>query len=124
MGEFTIKIRRTYKIHEIEQYDLTYENDSCIKTPPKKIKTPICSSCQQIDERISYEQFSSNMKKLNHEQRIIVDIYIYIYQSSKPLHIFLIGGVGVKKTFTFICIMQNMLQYYVRQMLTFTNSKL
>jgi hypothetical protein len=28
--------------NEIEQYDLTYENNSRIKTP-KKIKTPICS---------------------------------------------------------------------------------
>jgi hypothetical protein len=34
----------------------------------------------QIDEHISYEQFSSNMKKLNHKQWIITnDIYIYIY---------------------------------------------
>jgi hypothetical protein len=30
--------------------------------------------------------------------------YIYI-----PLHIFLTGGVGTRKTFTFMCIMQNML---------------
>jgi hypothetical protein len=50
-----------------------YENDSSIKTPRKNIETPICSSFEQIDKRISYEQFFSNMKKLNHEQKFIVD---------------------------------------------------
>jgi len=56
------------------------------------------------------------MKKSNHEQRIIIDdIYLKKQTFIKPLHIFLIGGVNTKKTFTFMCIMQNMLQYYIKQ---------
>ncbi len=38
-------------------------------------------------------------------------IYIYI---SKPLHIFLTRGVGTRKTFTSMCIIQNMLKYYIK----------
>jgi hypothetical protein len=34
----------------------------------------------------------------------------------KPLHLFLIGGVGMRKTFTLMCIIQSMLQYYIKQM--------
>jgi hypothetical protein len=31
---------------------------------------------------------------------------------SKPFHIFLKGGVGIGKTMTLMCIIQNMLRYY------------
>ncbi len=55
-----------------------------------------------MDECIPYEEFSTNMKKLNDEQRLIVDYIIFKKHKypSKPLHIFLIGGVGAWKTFT------------------------
>jgi hypothetical protein len=33
----------------------------------------------------------------------------------KTLHIFLTGGIGTKKTFTLMCIIQNMLQYCIRE---------
>ncbi len=75
--------------NEIEQYVLAYENESCIKPPQKKIKTPNFFSSQQIDEHISYEQFFSKMKKLNHEQRIIIDdIYIFKTNIHQNLFIF------------------------------------
>jgi hypothetical protein len=52
-----------------------------------------------MDECISYEEFSTNMKKLNDEQRFFVDDIVYLKNiyPSKPLHIFLIGGVGIGK---------------------------
>jgi hypothetical protein len=33
---------------------------------------------------------------------------------SKPLHIFLTGGTRIGKTFTLMCIIQNMLRYYIK----------
>jgi len=36
-------------------------------------------------------------------------IYIKKKHLSKPLHIFLTGGACIGKTFTFMCIMRNML---------------
>jgi hypothetical protein len=96
---------------------ISWQHNHLCKWPAQKHWTLICSLFEQIDEHISYEQFSSNMRKLNHEQWIIIDyLYIYIYKhSSIPLHIFLTRGVGTRKTFTFMCIMRNMLQYYIRQ---------
>ncbi len=34
---------------------------------------------------------------------------------TKTLHIFLISAVGTKKTFTLMCIIQNMLQYCIKE---------
>ncbi len=48
--------------NEIEQYDLAYENDSCIKIPPKNIKTSICSSSQQINECKNMNNFIQTWK--------------------------------------------------------------
>jgi hypothetical protein len=50
-----------------------------------------------VDEHIPYEEFSTNMKKLNDEQRFVVDLIIYKKHKypSKPLHIFLIGGARI-----------------------------
>jgi hypothetical protein len=57
------------------------------------------------------------MRQLNNEQRAIVDDILYqkIKNLTKPFHIFLIGGVRIGKMFTFMCIIQNMLQYYIKQ---------
>jgi hypothetical protein len=68
----------------------------------------------QNDEYIPYEQFFPQMKKLNVEQRIIVDDVVYRKNkySSKPLHLFLTRGARIGKKFTFMCLIQNLLQYY------------
>jgi len=39
-------------------------------------------------------------------------IYTYILE---PLNHFLIGGVGIRKTFPLMCIIQNLLQHYIKQ---------
>ncbi len=36
-------------------------------------------------------------------------------KTTKPFHIFLIGGARTRKTFTLMCIIQNMLWYYTKQ---------
>jgi hypothetical protein len=50
-----------------------------------------------VDECIPYEEFSTNMKKFNDEQRFIVDDIIYKKHKhpSKPLHIFLVRGARI-----------------------------
>jgi hypothetical protein len=57
------------------------------------------------------------MRQLNNEQIAIVNDILYqkIKSPPKPFHIFLIGGIGTRKMFTFMCIIQNMLQYYTKQ---------
>jgi hypothetical protein len=66
---------------------------------------------------MTYKKFSSHIRQLNNEQRIIVDDTLYqkIKHPTKPFHIFLTVGVGTRKTFTFMCIKQNMLQYYTKK---------
>jgi hypothetical protein len=51
---------------------------------------------------MTYKEFCSHMKQLNNEQRTIVDDILYqkIKNPTKPFHIFLIGGVKTRKTFT------------------------
>jgi hypothetical protein len=70
---------------------------------------------QWIDEFMTYKEFCSHMKQLNNEQRTIVDDILYqkIKNPTKPFHIFLIGGVKTMKTFTFMCIIQNLLWCYI-----------
>ncbi len=77
---------------EVQMYDLTYEYSSTLKTKPKTKKNTNSWCSPQMDERISYEEFSTNMKKLNDEQRFCVDDIVYLKNiyPSKPLHIFLI----------------------------------
>jgi len=55
---------------------------------------------------MTYKKFSSHMKQLNNEQRVIVDDILYqkIKNPIKPIHIFLIGDVGIEKMFTLMCI--------------------
>jgi len=59
------------------------------------------------------------MKQLNNKQMAIVDDILYkkTKQPNKPLHIFLTRGVKTGKIFTFMCIIQNMLQYYIKQII-------
>jgi hypothetical protein len=68
----------------------------------------------QIDELIMYENFhfiwnNSITNKGYYWQYFVLKNY------NKPLHIFLIGGVGIGNPFTFIRIIQNTLRYYVGQ---------
>jgi len=63
---------------KVELYDLTYEHSSPLKTKPNKNKTLIHDVSPQMDEHISYDFFSKNIKKLNDEQRFLVDDIIYI----------------------------------------------
>jgi len=66
---------------------------------------------------MTYKEFSSHMKQLNNEQIVIVDDISYqkVKNLTKPFHIFLIGGARARKTFTLMCILQNMLRYYTKQ---------
>jgi hypothetical protein len=59
------------------------------------------------------------MRQSNNEQIIIVDDILYqkIKSTTKPFHIFLTSGARIGKTFTFMCIIYNMLRYYSKQML-------
>jgi hypothetical protein len=78
-------------IKEVELYDLKYDYSSTLKKKKKKHQFIIF---QQVDECIPCEELSTNMKKFNDEQILIVDDIIYEKQKypSKPLHIFLIRG--------------------------------
>ncbi len=57
------------------------------------------------------------MRKLNIKQRIIIDDILHWKKINplKPLHLFLTRGTWRGKTCTFMCIIQNMLQYYIKQ---------
>jgi len=56
---------------------------------------------------------------MNNAQRAIVDDILYqeIKNLTKPFPIFLIGGARIGKTFTFICIIQNKLQHYTKNII-------
>ncbi len=56
------------------------------------------------------------MKKLNDEQKIVVDDIILneTKDPSKPLCFFLTNCVRMRKAFTLMCIIQNMLQHYIK----------
>jgi hypothetical protein len=73
--------------------------------------------CQQVDEFVPYEVFSSHLKQFNMEQKDIVDDMLHKKSKhpTKSLHIFLIGGT--RKNFTLMCIIQNMLQHYIRNII-------
>jgi hypothetical protein len=70
-----------------------------------------------MEERIPYEEFSTNIKKCIDEQRLIIDDIIHKKHKYplKPLHIFLIEVVGIGKTSTLMCIIQNMFRYYKKK---------
>jgi hypothetical protein len=57
------------------------------------------------------------MNFFNDEQRFIVDDIICKKHKypSKPLHILLIGGAWTRKIITLMCIIQNMLIYYIKK---------
>jgi hypothetical protein len=57
------KLNMLTNMKKVELYDLTYEYSSTLKHKVKKDKTPIHHLFQQVDERIPYEIFSTNMKK-------------------------------------------------------------
>jgi len=58
--------------------------------------------CQQVDEFVPYEVFSSHLKQFNMEQKDIVDDMLHKKSKhpTKSLHIFLIGGT--RKNFTHV----------------------
>ncbi len=58
--------------NEIGKYDLAYENH-VNKYKYLKNETNVFSLFKQTNECILYEQFSLQMRKLHHEQKIIVD---------------------------------------------------
>ncbi len=99
---------------KVELYDLTYEHSWTLKN--NKLKKKIDDVSPQMDERISYEEFSTNIKNLNDEQRLLIDDIVYKTNKyhSKPLCVFLIGGAWTGKFFTLMCIIQNMLRYYIK----------
>jgi hypothetical protein len=70
---------------------------------------------------MTYKEFSSHMRQLHNEQRIIIDDILYqkIKNPLKQFHIFLTSGVRIGKTFTFMCIIQNLLRYYTKQITNF-----
>jgi hypothetical protein len=72
---------------------------------------------QQIDEFTTYKEFSSHMQQLNIKQITIVDDILYqkMKNPTKPFHICLTSGVGTRKMVSLMCIIQNMLQYYTKQ---------
>ncbi len=54
------------------------------------------------------KKFASQMKELNHEQRIIVNDILYKKNKNptKLLQVFLTWDVGTTKTYTLMCIIQ------------------
>ncbi len=56
----------------------------------------------------------------------IVDDILYqnIKNLTKPFHFFLTSGAETRKTFTLMCIIQKMLQYYIKQITNVLNQKL
>jgi hypothetical protein len=73
---------------------------------------------EQTNKFMKYKKFSSHMKQLNNEQKVIVDDILYqkIKNLSKPFHIFLTVDARTGKTCTFMCIIQNMLRYYSKKL--------
>jgi hypothetical protein len=63
------------KTKEIKPYDVSYENFAHSKNRKVKTKLLMHNVFQQIDEFITYKEDSSHMKKINNEQRAIVEIF-------------------------------------------------
>jgi len=61
---------------------------------------------------MAYKDFFSHMTQLNNEQKTIIDDILYqkVKNLTKSFHVFLIGGAGIVKIFTLMCIIQNMLR--------------
>jgi len=81
-------------INEVEKYDLTYENHIQTNNNNNNNEKLKCTLSKQTPEH-----FSSQMKKLNDEQKIIVDDILYRINKFplKTLHSFLIEGLGIIK---------------------------
>jgi hypothetical protein len=64
------------------------------------------------------KEFHLHMR-LNYVQKTIVDDIVYkkIKNPTKPFHIFLTRGFSTWKTFILKCIVQNMLWYYINQII-------
>lgn len=78
----------------------------------------IDNSFVHTNEQIPYDQFSSNMIQLNHKQKLILDNNIYKkIKIQQQLCIFFTWGTSMGKTFTLMCIIQNMLQYYILEII-------
>ena len=89
-------------IEGIEPYDLFIEKKEQMKA--RKSGNEIVSNCH--DKIISDSEFSSLVRQLNNEQRMILDEIIYEKQRnpSNTLFIFLTKGAGTLKTFMLFCI--------------------
>ncbi len=63
------------------------------------------------------KEFSSHMRQLNNEQKLLLMISFTKKLKTLRNHFFffLTSGVGIEKAFTLMCIIQNMLQYYTKQ---------
>jgi hypothetical protein len=71
---------------------------------------------QQTNLFMTYKEFYSHTRQLNNEQITIVDDILYqkIKSPTKAFHIFLTCDVGIWKMFTLMCIIQNILRYYIK----------
>lgn len=79
----------------------------------------IDNSFVHTNEQIPYDQFFSNVKQLSHKQNVF---YTIIYTKNKikiqqQLCIFFTWGTSMGKTFTLMCIIKNMLQYYILEII-------
>jgi hypothetical protein len=103
---------------EIELYVVSYENFAKSKNQNVENKLLTHNVLQRINEFMTYKKFFLHMRQLNNEQKVIGDDIIYqkIKNLTKPIHIFFIGGARIKKTFILMCIIQNILQYYTKQL--------
>ncbi len=58
---------------EIKPYDVSYENFAQSKNKNVKNKLLMHNVFQRSNDFLTYKKFSSHMRQLNNEQRIIVD---------------------------------------------------
>lgn len=76
----------------------------------KNILTTYIDS-NNVDECLPYELISTKMWKFKNEHQSFVDDILFIKEKhpSNPSSIFLIKGARIGKTFTLMCIIQNIL---------------
>ncbi len=71
---------------------------------------------QRTNKFITYKEFSLHMKQLNNDKKLL--LMIFYTKKSKTLQnhfIFFNMWLRIGKTFTFMCIIQNMLRYYTKK---------
>ncbi len=72
--------------------------------------------CQTTNEILTYEAFPTMARSLNEEQRTIFDNILYkeLKHPNQPLHVFIIEGVDIRKTFTLLSDIQALLHFNVK----------